>query len=208
MWAVNSNIIVHLSALYGVDTSSEWLPQDCNACIGIFRRGWKHIVHLCEVNTPHCTGASIHLSYELMSYQFLCKRKSLSLTKKRVRVCDGRLCRNKNFFFTGTFVNMCHDITCTLCVRMYMLVYVQTGWCMGLIPCIGFTIDQAGCGLLPTVAWEPQSTYCEQIHTECSTVWFLGLKLGVRYESCVIRQSGDIHIFMCLNLFIKRWNHV
>lgn len=95
------------------------------------------------------------------------------------------------YFFTATFVNMCHGLTRTLCVRMYMLVYIQTGWCMGLIPCIGFTIDQPDCGLLLTVAWEPQSTYREQIHTECSTVWFLGLELGMSYESRVIRQSGE-----------------
>lgn len=107
-------------------------------------------------------------------------------------------------FFPGTFLNMYHDLTCTLCVRM--LVYVQTGWCMGLISCTGFTIDQASWGLLLTMAWEPQSTYREQIHTEYSMVWFLGLKLGVRYESCVIPLIDrgkfwrfDITIGWCLH---------
>lgn len=45
---------------------------------------------------------------------------------------------------------------------------------MGLIPPIGFPIDQAGCGLLLTVAWEPQSSYHQQIHSGWGMLGSLG----------------------------------
>lgn len=136
--------------------------------------------------------APVHLYILVMSWchiNFYAKEKVHRQKTGCMSVMDDSAGTPPPPFIPGTFLNMCLDLTCTLCVRM--LVYVQTGWCMGLIPCIGFTIDQAGWGLLLTMAWEPESTYREQIHTECSKLWFLGLKLGVRYESCVIPQSGD-----------------
>lgn len=53
---------------------------------------------------------------------------------------------NSVFAVSAERVPACCDLTCAPCVRVCMLVHGQTGWCMELIPCIGFAIDQGGCG--------------------------------------------------------------
>lgn len=98
---------------------------------------------------------------------------------------------NSFFAVSAERVPTCHDLTCAPCVSVCMLVHGRTGWCMELIPCIGFAIDQGGCGKnKAVVVYSHRQHHWVKHSADCITIMII-----INSSSSSRRRSRNIFIY-------------